>query len=185
MKSIVRILSIVFSCTLIISCGPKYTASFGPSQKFYTPEKPQLDENQNIAKQETATEIETEIDMQDPDTEISDEELLASTSVKTSTSSDRKVKEIASKFKEGGKFDKANISKMTKSEKRAVLKEAKKDIKALKKQSKITNEKIYWGVIIGLAGLVIAILASGSLGGLAILVGLILIIWGLVEQGSI
>lgn len=185
MKSIVRILSIVFSCSLIISCGPKYTASFGPSQKFYKPEKQQVTETQNVAKQDSEVENEMVYDEKVAETTLANEELIASTKAIKESNADKRIQEIAAKFKEGGKFDKANIAKMTTSEKRTVLKEAKKDIKALKKQSKISNQKIYYGIIIALAGIVVGILVSGPLGGLAILVGVVLIVWGLIEQGSI
>ena len=185
MKSIVRILSIVFSCSLIISCGPKYTASFGPSQKFYKPEKQKLEETQNVALEEIDVQNESVTAVENSDSKVSTEDLVASTTMVKESKADKRINEVSEKFKEGGKFDKANIAKMSTSEKKALLKEAKKDIKSLKKESKISNQKIYYGLIIALAGLVVAILVHGGLGGLAILVGIVLIVWGLIEQGSI
>lgn len=69
------------------------------------------------------------------------------------------------------------------------LKQAIKAQKTLRKEAKnkksAMNRKVYAGLIIAGAGLIIAILASGSLGALAIIVGVGLIAWGLIEQGSI
>lgn len=166
---------------MITSCGPKYTASFGPSQKFYQPEKESLAKS-DFEKKEKITHVESYELKNDP---ITDNEVIASKNQLSAFSADSKTKEIEEKFKTGGKYDKANIEKLSTKDKKTVLKEAKKDIKALKKQSKITNQKIYVGLIVALAGLVVAILASGALGGLAIIVGVVLIVWGLIEQGSL
>ena len=46
--------------------------------------------------------------------------------------------------------------------------------------------KVYIGAVIGAAGLVLLILGVASaVGGLAVVVGLVFIVWGLIEQGSI
>ena len=47
------------------------------------------------------------------------------------------------------------------------------------------NRKVYSGLIVAGAGLIVAILVSGTLGGLAIIIGVALIAWGLIEEGSI
>ena len=85
---------------------------------------------------------------------------------------------------------------LTKKEKKALrkdfrqqLKQALKDRKALKKEAKnkktAMNRKVYSGLIIAGAGIIVAILVSGTLGGLAIIVGVALIAWGLIEEGSV
>jgi F0F1-type ATP synthase assembly protein I len=53
------------------------------------------------------------------------------------------------------------------------------------KKSVSVNSKIYVGAIIGIGGLVLMILAGGAvytIGSLALLVGVILVVWGLLEQ---
>ena len=87
-------------------------------------------------------------------------------------------------------------SKLTRKEKKAVkqnirhqLKEVLKEQKVLRKEAKnkktAMNRKVYSGLIIAGAGIVVAILVSGTIGGLAIIVGVALIAWGLIEEGSI
>jgi hypothetical protein len=51
-------------------------------------------------------------------------------------------------------------------------------------KSKSVNSKVYTGIVVGGAGLILAILFGGTLGligGVAVLVGLIFIVWGLLE----
>ena len=87
-------------------------------------------------------------------------------------------------------------SKLTRKEKKAFkqnirhqLKEVLKEKKALKKEAKnkkaAMNRKVYSGLIVAGAGLIVAILVSGTIGGLAIIIGVALIAWGLIEEGSI
>ena len=72
---------------------------------------------------------------------------------------------------------------------RLELKNTLKEHKALKKQAKnkktAMNRKVYSGLIVAGAGLIVAILVSGTIGGLAIIIGVALIAWGLIEEGSI
>ena len=87
-------------------------------------------------------------------------------------------------------------AKLTRKEKKVVkqnirhqLKEVLKEQKILRKEAKnkktAMNRKVYSGLIIAGAGIVVAILVSGTIGGLAIIVGVALIAWGLIEEGSI
>lgn len=87
-------------------------------------------------------------------------------------------------------------AKLTRKDKKAVkqnirhqLKEVLKERKVLRKEAKnkktAMNRKVYSGLIIAGAGIVVAILVSGAIGGLAIIVGVALIAWGLIEEGSI
>ena len=68
-----------------------------------------------------------------------------------------------------------------------VQKQLKKDLRReVKKEARqIKNQKIWIGVVIGVAGLLISILASGSIGAIAIIVGIGFIAWGLIEQGGL
>lgn len=85
--------------------------------------------------------------------------------------------------------------KLTKEEKRAFKKDIRQKVKKVLKERKVLkkeaknnksamNRKVYTGLIIAAGGLVVAILASGTIGGLAIIVGVVLIAWGLIEEGS-
>ena len=52
---------------------------------------------------------------------------------------------------------------------------------------KAMNHKIFLGILIGAAGLVLIIIGGstlGAVGGIALVVGLVLIVWGLIEKGS-
>ncbi|MCG8322615.1 MAG: hypothetical protein MI921_24155 [Cytophagales bacterium] len=88
------------------------------------------------------------------------------------------------------------VTKLNKQEKKALkrnirqeFKETLKAHKTLKKEAKnkkaAMNRKVYSGLIVAGAGLIVAILVSGTLGGLAIIIGVALIAWGLIEEGSI
>lgn len=65
-----------------------------------------------------------------------------------------------------------------------IEKKIERKLEAKPAASKSVNSKIYTGVVIGGAGLILMILAGGTLGaigGLALLVGLGFIVWGLLE----
>ncbi len=81
----------------------------------------------------------------------------------------------------------------TKAEKRAMRKDITKQLKKVRKDMKVAkkeatqkdvnfNKKMYVGFVVLLAGIVVAILASGPIGALAIIVGVALIAWGFIEQ---
>ncbi len=91
--------------------------------------------------------------------------------------------------------NKRNITKLTREEKKAFKQDIKRQLRKISQERKLAkkesgkkaaqmNRKIYTGLIIAGAGIVVAILASGTVGGLAIIVGVALIAWGLIEQGS-
>jgi len=75
------------------------------------------------------------------------------------------------------------IALRSKKELKAAKKELKRDLKHQNK--KISNQKIWIGVVIGVAGILVSILASGSVGAIAIIVGIGFIAWGLIEQGGV
>ena len=80
----------------------------------------------------------------------------------------------------------------SKAEKKAIRKQVKQEYKQLRKQVKeakedatedmVFNQKMLIGAIVLGAGILIAILASGSVGAVAIIVGIGLIAWGMIEQ---
>ncbi|MDN5213934.1 hypothetical protein QQ020_17800 [Fulvivirgaceae bacterium BMA12] len=91
--------------------------------------------------------------------------------------------------------NKSSFSELTREEKKAFKQDIKRQLKKISQERKLAkkeagkkaaqmNRKIYTGLIIAGAGIVVAILASGTVGGLAIIVGVALIAWGLIEQGS-
>ena len=92
---------------------------------------------------------------------------------------------VASKVKE--------YANAPKHEKKLIRKKAKEDFKVLRQQMKeakkdataqdiVFNRKMFIGAIILAAGILIAILASGSVGAVTIIVGIGLMAWGLIEQ---
>lgn len=81
----------------------------------------------------------------------------------------------------------------SKQEKRAIRQQVKQEYKTLRrevKQAKMEatnkdvhfNQKMYIGLVVFGAGILIAILASGAFGAVAIIVGIGLIAWGFIEQ---
>ena len=81
----------------------------------------------------------------------------------------------------------------SKQEKKLIRKNVKRDFKTLRQQMKIAkkdaanqdivfNRKMWIGAIILGAGILIAILAHGGIGAVAIIVGIGLLAWGLIEQ---
>ena len=91
--------------------------------------------------------------------------------------------------------EKSSFTKLTREEKKAFKRDIKQQLRKISREQKLEkkeakkkgaqmNRKIYTGLIIAGAGIVVAILASGAIGGLAIIVGVALIAWGLIEQGS-
>lgn len=197
-----NLLYLVSVVVLLASCGSKYTASFGPSQKFY---KPEAERSADVASAKGAPASEP---VQMPESadrvdvaannapESYERAAIHGTVTASAKDNDHKavkkptdrMQEISDKYGNDRRYDEKNIAEMSKAEKRSLLKEVKRDLKEVKKIEKkegISNRKIYIGIIIALAGLVLSILVSGSIGGLAILVGVILIVWGLIEQGTI
>ena len=90
--------------------------------------------------------------------------------------------------------------KLNKKERTALKKELKKSLKKIRKvvradpaaadimaekvAKEITDDKVYAGAVIGIAGLILLILDIVTpLGVLAVVVGLALIVWGLLERG--
>jgi hypothetical protein len=81
----------------------------------------------------------------------------------------------------------------SKAERKVIRKQVKEDYKTLRKEYKKAkkdaeakdiafNSKMYIGLVLLGAGILIAILASGSLGAVTIIVGIGLLAWGFIEQ---
>ena len=192
-----------FMCALLgvigYGCAPKYTASFGPSKPFYEDKKETALDNQVIAeakvekveeelevKESQPSLIETNTDKKNIET-VEIEKLTTSLSEKPVLTTP-KAEQLEEKYINSNKLSVKEINKLSGKEKKKLFREIKKDlkeIKKLKKKSSIENRKIYAGIIIALAGILVAILVSGTIGGLGILVGIILIAWGLIEQGTL
>jgi|GEM_PF-3486773 len=90
-------------------------------------------------------------------------------------------------------ISKENFDAFSKTEKKAVRQQVKQDFKTLKKEYKkaendaanqdiVFNKKMFIGVVIFAAGVLVAILASGPVGAIGIIVGIGLIAWGFIEQ---
>lgn len=176
-----RLLLFMLLSAGIFACSPKYTASFGPSRKFYDNKVSGsvVTRNNTLDRPLIAEGIVEEA--------LPPRNLEASVKVKPAAESN-KIDHIVSKYTENKIPSTKEILRMPLKEKRQVFKEIKRDLKSIKKAKEsqsIDNKKIYAGIIIALAGLVIAILASGPIGALGIIVGVALIAWGLIEDGGI
>jgi len=86
-----------------------------------------------------------------------------------------------------------NYKNASKQEKKTIRQQVKKQYKTLRKEVKKVkkeattndirfNQKMYIGLVVLGAGILIAILASGAFGAVAIIVGIGLIAWGFIEQ---
>ena len=96
------------------------------------------------------------------------------------------VEHMVSNFKESYATTSKQEQKQMRKDIKKQLKEVKRDMKQAKKEAKqkdvCFNKKMYVGLVVLLAGIVVAILASGAVGALAIIVGVALIAWGFIEQ---
>jgi hypothetical protein len=106
--------------------------------------------------------------------------------------SDKMLREIDSPNDKAAAFI-ASYKNASKQEKKKIRRQIKEEYKSLRKQVKLAkkdavakdvvfNQKMYIGLVIFAAGILIAILASGAFGAVAIIVGIGLIAWGFIEQ---
>ncbi|MCA6075338.1 hypothetical protein [Fulvivirga sedimenti] len=192
-KKVTKISSLVllFGGIVFSSCAPKYTASFNNSREFYKDEKQVVKtDDQKTIKEENVSEIKPE------------ETMVASTnkSVVAQLAEIPSIKKIVEEHKENvanlksSELDQKELKKEIRKEEKRAHKEVKKqlvreikEIKSVKDtdSSQAMNKKVFIGIVIAAAGIVIAILASGGLGAVAIIVGVGLIAWGLIEQGGV
>ncbi len=106
--------------------------------------------------------------------------------------SDKAIKALASSSETTTAFMK-HYKQASKQEKKAIRQQVKEDYKSLRKEVKQArkdlatqdihfNQKMYIGLVVLGAGILVAILASGAVGAVAIIVGIGLIAWGFIEQ---
>jgi hypothetical protein len=85
-------------------------------------------------------------------------------------------------YKNASKQEKRTIRQQVKQEYKTLRKEVKQAKKEATTKDVNFNQKMYIGLVVLGAGILIAILASGALGAVAIIVGIGLIAWGFIEQ---
>ena len=104
------------------------------------------------------------------------------------------LKQIRKELKREIKSINSEIKVLEKSKRIAPEKERSKfessitEKKVQKEAAKAMNRKIFLGILIGAAGLVLIIIGGstlGPIGGIALVVGLVLIVWGFIEKGSL
>lgn len=182
------LIALLVGGNIVISCTPRYTASFGPSQQFYEPDR--VEEAVTLVYDgESTVEVNT-VQEVSPASEKNEQLLVASAKTEKAVNiQPKKAAEVVAKYQTKNTLaDKGSMARLSPKEKKEVIREVERDIKELKKAKKkasIENRKVYSGIIIAAAGLLVAILVSGTLGGLGILVGIVLIAWGLIEEGEL
>jgi len=189
------ILTLLLGVLFFTSCAPKYTASFNKSRSFYD------DDESRVVKTTEQAEVTATEAVPSPE-KVEDETMVAS----TDKGMIRKLAEIPS-IKAIVQEHKANVEEIKKTDAdqkeiaKEIRKEEKRAHKAVKKQlvrelkdikkvdgqeaTKAMNQKIFIGIVVAAAGIIVAILASGTLGAVAIIVGVGLIAWGIIEQGGV
>ena len=161
--------SLILTLLIIISgCAPKYGAYFQqtPVENYKSQTKRYVTKN-NV----------------EPESKVDLFQAPASTAPRSSDIHDAKAPDLSGQFKAIEPVP--YIPHLSKKELKAAKKEIKREIKEQNNRSQIANRKIWIGVVVGVAGILISILASGSVGAIAIIVGIGFIAWGLIEQGHL
>jgi len=107
--------------------------------------------------------------------------------------SDKVIKHLAARSSDATMTFVENYKNASKQEKKAIRQQVKEQYKTLRQEVKEAkkeattkdvhfNQKMYIGLVVFGAGILIAILASGAFGAVAIIVGIGLIAWGFIEQ---
>ena len=89
---------------------------------------------------------------------------------------------MADQYKSASKQERKLIRKKVKLDFKSLRLQMKKAKKDATSQDVVFNRKMWIGAIILGAGILTAILASGEIGAIAIIVGIALLAWGLIEQ---
>ena len=114
--------------------------------------------------------------------QISENEVIPSDLALRQHSLEHTIADFKESYAAASKTEKKQMRKDIKRQ----LKEVKRDMKQAEKEARQNdvyfNKKMYVGLVVLLAGIVVAILASGPIGALAIIVGVALIAWGFIEQ---
>ncbi len=99
---------------------------------------------------------------------------------------ERGAQQTVVKFQEQYRSASKEQRKVMRKEIKQQFKQVRKDLKVAKKEQQqkdvYFNKKMYIGLVLLLAGIVVAILASGPVGALVIIIGVGLIAWGFIEQ---
>lgn len=192
--------NLLLFCLLILggsfACSPQYSAHFS-NKPFYSEKTVAIDKE---AKEPVAQETETSDIIVQPEaiTPVAPETAVATTNENmiarlAAIPSVKKIvdehKENVRKLKENETNQKTLEKQIRKEEKRAqkeVRKQLLTEIKDVKgtEAKEAMNQKVFIGIVIAAAGIIIAILASSGLGAVAIIVGVGLIAWGIIEQGT-
>ena len=85
-------------------------------------------------------------------------------------------------YQNASKQEKKKLRKQVKQEYKLLRKEVKEAKQEAQTQDIVFNKKMYIGAVILAAGILVAILASGGVGAVGIIVGIALIAWGFIEQ---
>ena len=109
--------------------------------------------------------------------------------------SDKALKEMGKSNSKSSLVTMESYQNASKAEQKAIRQQVKQEYKELKKQVKQAkkakedatqdiafNRKMMIGAIVLGAGILVAILASGAVGAVTIIVGIGLIAWGMIEQ---
>ncbi len=192
----ISLLAFLFGGFIFSSCTPKYTASFNNSREFYKGET-------QVVKNDPVKAVEEEQDVITQAPEEAPETMVASTDKKAVVAQLAEIpsiKKIVEEHKENvanlksSELDQKELQKeIRKEEKRAhkqVKKQLVREIKEIKSvkdtdSAQAMNKKIFIGIVVAAAGIIIAILASGGIGAVAIIIGVGLIAWGIIEQGGV
>ncbi len=170
MKTINYLLILSIAIASASCAGKKF--DYQSAYKFKSPKSQHFDYQLNDLSAANSTDIISKGLILN-DTEIDSNNEIKKATVESSPKVNSKREEI--------------LSQLSKKERKIfsrVEKKIERKLEAKPAASKSVNAKVYTGVIVGAAGLVLMILTSGTLGaigGIALLVGLIFIVWGLLE----
>ncbi len=185
----------------IFSCAPKYTAHFQNDPFYKENNKKVVETTQEVAPVDEVQPVIDPVEMKEAAPEETDETAVASKkNLIAKLGEIPSIKELVDEHKENVKelkasdLDQKTLEKEIRKEEKRAHKEVKKqlikEIKEIKdtkdsEDQNAMNRKVFIGIIVAAAGIIIAILASGAVGSIAIIVGVGLIAWGLIEQGSV
>ena len=115
------------------------------------------------------------------------------TATEATLPSDIALREMAQPAAKSAEAFKEYYNNASKSEKKAIRKQVRENYKSLRAEYKeakedstnkdiVFNKKMFIGVVVLGAGILVAILASGPVGAIGIIVGIGFIAWGFIEQ---
>jgi len=164
-------------------CTPKYGAYFQntPLENSGSQTKRYLTENKNVSNEDNVDGLVINPELPEGNLIASQEKVIYI----PSESVQEKIEKIKILEENKSSLENKEEVKLSKKELKAAKKEFKKELKKDLKNRQVTNQKIWIGIVVAVAGILVSILASGSIGAVAIIVGIGFIVWGLIEQGSL